>query len=870
MVRRRSSSTSQAANGSHRSYGHVSLNKDGETAWQAFIDCFNNPVLILSSDCNVIHVNEAATGHFNIAREKIIGSHFPTAFRDENNISIDCPAEKCTKTKKRENIEFYLEKKGSWIRINAYPILKTNQEIDKVLCIIEDFTLQKKIETDKHEIENRFLAIFDSIYDVIIILDTKGIIRDVSPSIEKMLGYSPGELIGKNTSELYLLTPESKQMAIAEIRRGLKGERIKLAEYILIAKNGEERICEVNLSPILHEDKVTGLIAVARNITKRKKNEQLLIEEATKHRILIEQSTDGIVVMDSKGGVYEANKRFADMLGYSLEEVKKLHVWEWDTLFPRDQLDQMVATVDEAGDHFETVHRRKDGTTYDVEISTNGAVIAGQKLVFCVCRDITIRKQMEESLKESEEQYKAIVDNPLTGIFIVQDEKCVFCNERFAQMHGYEVTELLKKTTLPLVHPDYQEWSYLRVEQVSTGERPPEVGEQLRMKKNGDTFWAESIITPLLYKGKKAVAGTVLDITDRKKAQEETNKAHDELTKALSKLEKRNYENSIMSEMRDLIQVASSMSEIPPIVQSTMEKLFPNSGGALFIMSPSKSDLESASRWGGFPEDVDDNVFSPDSCWALRRGRAHIVEDIKSGTICPHLKHLPDMAYACIPMVAKSEVIGLLHLRDSNYMNEQDRQTLIETLHDIAAPLSEYLSLAIANLKLRETLKYQSIKDPLTGLFNRRFMIESFNREIARATRKQTKISLVMIDIDHFKNFNDSWGHAAGDELLIQLGKLFKERIRECDIACRYGGEEFVILMAESNIEDTFKRADKLREDTKNIRAYVNGQLLPPVSMSMGIAEYPTHGKNVDDLLHIADTALYRAKQEGRDKVIIA
>jgi len=228
------------------------------------------------------------------------------------------------------------------------------------------------------------------------------------------------------------------------------------------------------------------------------------------------------------------------------------------------------------------------------------------------------------------------------------------------------------------------------------------------------------------------------------------------------------------------------------------------------------------------------------------------------------------MAYACIPMVAKSEVIGLLHLRDSNYMNEQDRQTLIETLHDIAAPLSEYLSLAIANLKLRETLKYQSIKDPLTGLFNRRFMIESFNREIARATRKQTKISLVMIDIDHFKNFNDSWGHAAGDELLIQLGKLFKESIRECDIACRYGGEEFVILMAESNIEDTFKRADKLREDTKNIRAYVNGQLLPPVSISMGIAEYPTHGKNVDDLLHIADTILYRAKQEGRDKVIIA
>jgi diguanylate cyclase (GGDEF)-like protein len=287
-------------------------------------------------------------------------------------------------------------------------------------------------------------------------------------------------------------------------------------------------------------------------------------------------------------------------------------------------------------------------------------------------------------------------------------------------------------------------------------------------------------------------------------------------------------------------------------------------------MSPSKSDLEATTRWGGFPEDVDDNVFAPDNCWALRRGRAHIIEDMNAGPVCPHLKHLPAMAYACIPMIAKGEVIGLLHVRDGNSMDEKDKQELVDILQEIAVSLSEYLSLSISNLKLRETLKFQSIKDPLTGLFNRRFMVESFNREIGRAARKQAKIGLIMMDIDHFKKFNDSWGHAAGDELLIQLGKFFKERTRESDVACRYGGEEFAILMPESEIEDTFKRADKLREEVKNIRAYVGSQLLPPVSISMGIAEYPTHGKNADDLLHIADTALYRAKQEGRDKVVTA
>jgi diguanylate cyclase (GGDEF)-like protein/PAS domain S-box-containing protein len=856
------------AKGRHKSL--VSNKNRDKEGWQSLIDCFNNPVLILSSDCNVLQVNEAAAIHFNMTRGKIVGCHFPTAFREQNTTPFDCPAEKCAKTKKQESIERYLEEKGIWIRINAYPIMKENEEIDRVLCIIEDLTVQKKTEAEKREIETKFQTVFNSIYDVIILLDAKGIVRDVSPSIEKMLGYSPGDLIGKNATEISIFTPESQKNALADIKRSLKGEHIKLAEYHLIGSNGEQRICEVNESQIFQEEKLTGLILVIRNITRHKRDEQLLLEDATRRRILIEQSTDGIVVMDGKGGVYEANKRFAEMLGYSLEEVKKLHVWDWESQFPREQVMQMVNSVDEKGDHFETVHRRKDGSTYDVEISTNGAIIGGQKLIFCVCRDITRRKQTEGALKESEEKYRALVDNPLAGIFITQNGKCVFYNKRFAEMHGYNTTELLNTSTLPLVHPDYQEWSYLRLEQVNTGERPPEVGEQKRMKKNGDSFWAESIITPILYKGKKAVAGTVLDITDRKKAQEEMNKAHNELAQAISKLEKRNYENSIMSEMRDLIQVASSMTEIPPIIRNAMEKLFPNSGGALFIMSPSRSDLEAVTKWGGFPEDVEDNVFAPDSCWALRRGHSYIVEDTNMGPICPHLKHPPSMVYACIPMIAKGEVIGLLHLRDNGSLDVEEKQLLVTTLHEIAASLSEYLSLSIANLKLREELRYQSIKDPLTGLYNRRFMLESFNREIALASRKQAKICVIMLDIDHFKKFNDTWGHAAGDELLIQLGKFFKENIRESDIACRYGGEEFTILMPESEVTDTFKRAEKLRKDIKALRAYIGGQLLPPISISMGIAEYPTNGKNVDDLLHLADTALYKSKQEGRDRVIIA
>jgi PAS domain S-box-containing protein len=141
--------------------------------------------------------------------------------------------------------------------------------------------------------------------------------------------------------------------------------------------------------------------------TELQTKEKALADEATRRRILIDQSRDGIVVLDQDGKVYEANKQFAEMLGYSSEEARQLNVYDWEFLFPREQVLEMIRTVDEAGDHFETQHRRKDGSTYNVEISTNAAKFAGQKLIFCVCRDITERKTMEKKIQEKNEELDA-------------------------------------------------------------------------------------------------------------------------------------------------------------------------------------------------------------------------------------------------------------------------------------------------------------------------------------------------------------------------------------------------------------------------------------------------------------------------------
>ena len=217
--------------------------------------------------------------------------------------------------------------------------------------------------------------------------------------------------------------------------------------------------------------------------------------------------------------------------------------------------------------------------------------------------------------------------------------------------------------------------------------------------------------------------------------------------------------------------------------------------------------------------------------------------------------------------MAKGDILGLLHLKNLIKPGD-DGQAQIADLKQMALTLSEYLSLSIANVKLSESLSRQSILDAQTGLYNRRFMEESLQREISRAARKQTTIGLIMGDLDHFKKFNDVYGHAAGDKIIVQIGRLLKDKFRGSDIACRYGGEEFLVILPESSLQDTFKRADSLREEIRKMEIVFQGQILGNITISMGVAAYPDKGIRLEELLRVADTALYKAKQEGRDRVI--
>jgi diguanylate cyclase (GGDEF)-like protein len=207
-------------------------------------------------------------------------------------------------------------------------------------------------------------------------------------------------------------------------------------------------------------------------------------------------------------------------------------------------------------------------------------------------------------------------------------------------------------------------------------------------------------------------------------------------------------------------------------------------------------------------------------------------------------------------------------------MRGQDQADLAPRSSDegerrLAAVLAKQVALSLWNLKLRESLRNQSICDPLTGLFNRRYMEESLEREFSRANRHKSSVAIVMLDLDHFKRFNDTFGHQAGDELLRALGDLLKKNTRSQDIACRYGGEEFALVLSDSSLEGAYKRAEILRQQVKQLSVEYDGKTLGAVSVSMGVAVFPDHGTTMGDVLRASDQALYSAKREGRDRVSV-
>lgn len=585
---------------------------------------------------------------------------------------------------------------------------------------------------------------------------------------------------------------------------------------------------------------------------------------------LLDLVTDAVFVRDMDGRVTYWNQAAERMYGWTREEVLGQSAFEiLHTALPQPLHEIKKILLKDGRWAGELVHTKKDSTRIGVashwtlQRDENGNPVGWVQ----INNEITEQRLTQEKLRESEEGFRLLVDAVRDyAIFRLDPQGNVLTwNSGAKRMKGYFPEEIIGKHFSIFYLP----------EEVAAG-KPDEAlriatqkgrveCEGWRLRKNGSRFWASMTISALRDEAGnlRGFAKVTHDITEQLEAEKIRQEAR--------ALQERTNESTLLNGMANLLQACLTPQEAFAIIGQYSRRLFPTESGALYILTASRNAVEEVSIWGD--HQIGEKVFPPEDCWALRGGRMHYVDETRKVVLCRHLGRWPEIFHLCVPMTAQGDTLGIFHIHSnpgSAAATRQPAQPLSASKQHLALTVAEQVGLALANLKLRETLRIQSIRDPLTGLFNRRFMQESFDRELLRAARGNVSLGGILLDIDHFKRINDSFGHEAGDVVLREVGRFLQSQIRGEDIACRVGGEEFMLILPEASLDVTRQRAERVREEIKRVCVQYAGRLLGTLTVSSGVVVFPTHGKTSDALLRSADEALYQAKAQGRDQVVVA
>jgi len=490
---------------------------------------------------------------------------------------------------------------------------------------------------------------------------------------------------------------------------------------------------------------------------------------------------------------------------------------------------------------------------------------------------------MNEEVQEVAQTFEVLNRIPVGAMLIREDFVVLFWNKYLEEWTKLSKNEIVDQP-IELHFPHIREPKYaIRLQQIFAGGPPTIFSSQLHKHfiqaplPNGQLRILHTTVSPIPRLNQPgyyalAILQDVTDVTnqiqayremrDRALAEiEERKQAQAALSQKTHELQQRNFELTELSKMSDFLQACLTIEEAYKAIASSVQILFPNLTGAIYRIDESGEFVEAVATWGELFQDI--KLFRPSDCWALRRSQPHWVTSDRPGLVCQHIYQQPP-EYCCIPIVSQGQALGLLYLISPvpGHLTEAKKLLIVY--------LTENISLALGNLKLRETLHYQSIHDPLTGLFNRRYMEEFLTREIHRANRKKFSLGIIMLDVDHFKRFNDTFGHEAGDNVLRELGNFLQNCIRKSDIACRYGGEELLLILPEASLENTAKRAKQINQGIKQLEVFHGKQVLDRITISVGVASFPTHGTTLEAVIRAADAALYRAKEAGRDRVEVA
>lgn len=497
---------------------------------------------------------------------------------------------------------------------------------------------------------------------------------------------------------------------------------------------------------------------------------------------------------------------------------------------------------------------------------------------FYLFLSISLRKKSESETKEKEIKniLKSTLESTNDAIAALNKNfKFTIFNrnyeERFEQIFGKKITigMDLKKT---LENTPQKHEHFLEIWQRALSGEEFSIIEQFNDPKKGTIYY--EITSTNLKDAHDNIVGAMhvaRDITTRMESEAQLKQTNEMLQNGLKEIAEKNQQIMMLSSMTEALQSCGTMQDALSPMNIYLKKILYFTSGILYLTHKEQPFLEMQLSWNN--PSIQEPLFTAHDCWALRNGHMHKVMDPSEDLLCSHVaNHGVIRPYICIPLIAQSHINGLLYLElDSNVTQQINDKTIGKLTDDkvlLITSVSEQIALALGSIKLRETLHDYSIRDTLTGLYNRRFLHEFMFKELHRAKREQKQIAVIMFDIDFFKKFNDEYGHEMGDIILKRVATILQTEFRDDDITARYGGEEFMAILYNTDKKAAITRSEYVRKLVSELDIK-HGAKSTALTISAGIAMYPEHGIDMDTLFKAADDALYQAKNSGRNKTVM-
>ncbi|MBD2232968.1 PAS domain S-box protein [Phormidium tenue] len=735
---------------------------------------------------------------------------------------------------------------------------------DQCLVVVRDVSDRKAIELQLQATAEELDRFFSVSLDLLCIGDTSGYFHRLNGQWEKTLGYSVQEMQG--TLYIDYVHPEDIDATLAALSSLTQQEEVCNFVNRYRCADGSYRWIEWRSVPVGHL-----IYGAARDITDRIQAELELQSTKDQLDLVLQASAEGYWDWNLVTGEIYFSPQWKAMLGYADHELdNSFATWE-AVVFEADRATALQLVDDYNSGRIEEFsftqrfHHKDGSTVHILSRAIHQKNAAGQVIRMVGSHlDVTAMVAIQAALQTSEMQLASVLNSSLDGIMAfkaVRDElgtivdfEWLLSNPAACEMAGRSAEYLLGKRLLEELPGNKTDGLFDLYVQVTESGNP--VRRQFHYSHDGFDTWFENMAVQL----GDGFAVTFSDITPLKRSEHDLQQANQQLASRVDELNQHTQQMQLLSEMSDFLQACLSVQDAYQSLGALVAPLFPGSSGGIFMLIDVDYRVERVATWGAQPASATECI--PPECCALCQEHLHQVGSDCLSLGCSHAENTQEsLTTLCMPLLAQGQTLGLFYLSTAD---------LSQALQPLARTVAEQIALALANLHLRETLQQQSIRDPLTGLFNRRYLEETLTREVQRAQRQHHTIGVIMLDIDHFKRFNDTYGHDAGDRVLETVGQLLRDSVRGSDVACRYGGEEMLLILPESPPEATQARAEEIRRSLGLLQISYGGLTLHSLSASLGVASFPDHGLQARDVLRAADDALYQAKAQGRNQVVVA